>query len=514
MGDCRIRIVISKQLAPPAEQDVSISRVYSSDTTIREVVEATEVLFQLYTSNVSFLLWDTTLSPPKDITAWPMKDFPNLQGQKSKTLYSAGCFPSASWLALPPHLQPHQLKPAEYDDAQYNNPQELLSAKVTSKAAIQLNDKELASSNPLPSQIMQSVSKRFDHDPVTTDIDRAYELRRGRHESRRQIERERAAKLDQRIHSLEEKSNEKNKNVSDQVRRMLIKSRSTGAKSLKPQDRLYFECMVDGENVLSKDYRYFSPQDTFAKIASSFQRPKQSESKNSEVLVKRHDVYQRFPVAMRVYEAISQGFLTGRVDTIVVHWYRDDKAPAPSVIIYEKVATTEDVLMKDDTSYNIEVEEASAQDPQASHIQTDFQDDSILGELIQIVDMKANKGKKSKKKSGAAFKVRTMQMKSKAIGDTKRIPKVEDRFFLEAIVVDKNDTADGIFCFLAKKDPVERIVGIVAPGRTIDTDWEFLVPTEDPLKFKQVSDPLMSLEHAEERQILRCFGRIILRPRP
>jgi hypothetical protein len=513
MGDCRIRIVISKELITSTEQDVSISRVYSSDTTIREVVEEAELLLQLYTSNASFHLWDTTLSPPKDITAWPMKEFPELQGQKSKTLHSAGCFPSGSWLALPKNMKPHQFKATEYDDTQYNNQQAPVNEKGTNKPAIQFNDKELAFSKPLPSQVMQSVAKRFDNDQAT-NTGKANDLRRENQESRQKLERERAAKLDQRIQKLEEKSNEKNKKVSEQVRRMLIKSRSTGAKSLKVQDRLYFECMVDGESELAREYRYFSPQDTFAKIASSFARPKQSELKSNAVLVKRDAVYQRFPVAMRVYEAIAEGYLTGQLDIIVIRWYRDDEAPAHSVKLDEKETPMEDVEMEDVAIHPNEMEETMAQDLEIAPSETNLRDDKSLGELIQKLDTKLNKGKKPKKKSTAALKVRNMQIKSKAKGDAKRIPKVEDRFFLEVVMISKSNTAEGSFCFLAKKDPMERILQVVAASTTSATDWEFLVPTEDPFKFNIITDPLTSLKDAEERQILKCFDRIILCPRP
>jgi len=41
-----------------------------------------------------FILWDCTFHPPKDITSWPKKDFPDLQGFKSKTHHAAGMFPS------------------------------------------------------------------------------------------------------------------------------------------------------------------------------------------------------------------------------------------------------------------------------------------------------------------------------------------------------------------------------------------------------------------------------------
>ena len=106
---------------------------------------------------------------------------------------------------------------------------------------------------------------------------------------------------------------------------MLIKSRATGRESLKMQDRIYFECLVD-DGVLRKDYRFFSPQDTFAKIASSFT----TKARNTEILVKQSGMrttYRRLPVVMRLYEAISQGFLTDQVDTMIIRCFDDNLGP-------------------------------------------------------------------------------------------------------------------------------------------------------------------------------------------
>eukprot|EP00980_Cylindrotheca_fusiformis_P006705 scaffold1398_cov116-Cylindrotheca_fusiformis.AAC.22 len=512
MGDCLIRIVVSKQLVPTGEKDVSISRVYSSDTTIREVVEEADVLFQLYNSKAPFRLWDTTFSPPKDITSWPVKEFPDIQGQKSKTLHSAGFFPSGSWLALPPSVKPHEFKQTEYDDSQYNQREAIAGEQATGRRSVEFKDVALASSKPLPSQVMQSVVTRFDNDDVPINAEKAHELRRENHANRRKLEQERAAKLDQRIQNLEEKSNEKNKKVSEQVRRMLIKSRATGAKSLKQQDRLYFECLVDnGTDDLSKEYRFFSPQDTFAKIAMSFAPLKQSALKNEEILVKIDQMYQRFPAAMRVHEAISHGLLSSQINTIVIRWYGDDETPTETVKLNSNNEPSADREGEDPPTDESKMEGATTLNTDStSPANRTVRDDHVLGELIQKVDSKENSGKKPKKKSAAALKVRNMQIKSKAKGDVKRIPKVDDRFFLEVILVSKSNEADLRTCFLAKKDPVERLLSVVADGTSNVSEWEFMVPTDDQYKFNIIADISISLREAEERQILKNFGRIIL----
>lgn len=514
MGDCRIRIVIAKDLVSGAENDVSISRLYTSDTTVREVVESNEELFRLYQTNASFQLWDVTLSPPRDITSWPSEEFSELQGSKSKTLHSAGWFPSGSLLVLPPNVKPSEYKAAEYIDVQYNKQEALAPMETDSKPTIKLKDEALANSKPLPSQVMESVVKRFDNEPEAQNVADAHSLRRQNQEARKLLEKERAAKLDQRIQKLEEGSNEKNKKVSDQVRLMLIKSRATGMESLKQRDRLYFECMLDTNGLLTKEYRFFSPQDTFAKIASSFPSPSEPELRNSEVIVKRDEVYLRFPVSMRVYEAIADGYLSDKLNIIVIRWHSDDESPSPSIIVSkEEEAEPMDVSDLPVTNHDSSpVGEGSIVDEpanQPTHIGI-IQDDK-LGKILQDLDVTLNKGKKQKTSSAASLKVRCMQIKSKAKGDAKRVPKMEDRFFLEAVTVSRTGDVKSSYCFLSKKDKIERLLQVVATPTSNLTELEFLVATENENQFTVIDDTSIEFNLAEQRQLLKGFDRIILR---
>ena len=518
MGDCRIKIVISKDLLG-LDKDFNDTKIYSSDTTVREVVENNVQLFDLFQSNKPFYLWDCTVVP-KNITDWPLKEFPDLQGPKSKTLYSAGCFPSANWFALPVDMEPNEFKVAEYDDLQYNTKQQIMiSSGNEIQSKVQFKDATLASSKPLPSQVMASVAKRFDGDEQQPkDAGRAEIVRRENKERRRQLDKQRAAKLDQRIEKLEDQENGKNKKVSAQVKGMLVKSRATGAKTLKMSDRIYFQCLVDESDNLRKEYRYFSPQDTFAKIASTF--ASETGLKNREVLARNKTTdasrYNRLPATMRVYEAIAKGFISDKLETLLIRFYSDDEAA--TIGFLEVTAAEERNGMEVETD---ETKVGSTEEPMDTDMAsptTEERDpvqieDISLANMIRTMDAKQNKGKKLKKKSAAATKVRNMQIKSKAKGDSKRIPKVEDRFYLEVIMVSIDGVADSTFHFFSEKDTIERLLQLVAT-KSPTTDWVVLVPhSEEPSQFRRIEDLSIVLREAQERQILKCFDRIILQPR-
>ena len=219
MGDCRIRIVIAKSLLlsdeisriTAADQDggdgdqnvsssndtsVSFVYMYAADTTIREVTEGNFILRNIFFdsskeinandddggSRKLFTLWDCTYHPPKDITSWPKYDFPDLQGMKSKTLHTAGMFPSGTWIVVPKGITPNRLLSDNnaYVDIQYNNVinnnnnKNVGSSDGSEKAMkVEFQDPNLRSNNgnnndnnknnnpPLPSQVMESVINRF-----------------------------------------------------------------------------------------------------------------------------------------------------------------------------------------------------------------------------------------------------------------------------------------------------------------------------------------------------------------
>jgi hypothetical protein len=574
MGHCRIRIVIAKDLLSKERQkeiqilaekdkegDVILSetatamswvRIFSADTTVREVAEGTPDLWKLYIVNKSpsslledlpFQLWDCTIHPPTDITDWPTKTFLEVMGPKSKTLHDAGCFPSGTWMVLPRGVTPRKFNKTNYEDAQYNKMQQLKQQQGLASSAsgklVEFKDPSLAASKPLPSQVMASVTKRFEDEDVerAAQAQQARTIRLENQEQLRKRQQERVQKLDRRIQQLEDQSSEKNKKVSEQVRRMLVKSRATGDKRLKLQDRLYFECLLDrgsdndDDEALVREFRYFSPQDTFAKIASSFEGPgKQRGEMNLEVLVKRKvgdgstlEEYRRFPVAMRVYEATAEKFLTGdQVDTLIIRWFASDGGDAsPSILEVQedKPASipggSDDVEMADATVSKDTTPGDPKQEERVESVSSSIVDETMTL-AIRAMDEINNKGKKPKKASAAAIKVRNMQIKSKAKGDAKRIPKVEDRFFLEVIQLGSGGAgkASSSFQFLSNKDPLERIIQSVASSSNT-TDWDFFVPVSDgeSMTYRKISDTSIELADAAAKAILKPFDRLIMRPK-
>ena len=521
MGFCRMRVSISRQLVGE-ERDESrehdFTRTYAADTTIREVAEDVEPLWSLISSKAEIGLWDCTYHPPKDITDWPTKEYPDHLGPKSRTLHDAGCFPSGIWLVLPKGVHPSQASKTDYDDYQYNNQRSMQQSKIQAPKnapPISFTDSNLASSKPLPSQLMNSITKRFKTEEANEPSDKqAKLLRRQNQERQRQTEQERAQKLEFRIKKLEEESSKKNKSVSEQVRKMLVKSRATGNISLKMQDRIYFQCLLDDGTDIKMDYRYFSPQDTFAKIPSAFP----SLGNNSEVLIRRSSddqgrVHKRLPVTMRLYEAMAHSFLTDQVDTLVIRWFQDGDEPTSSILEEkEAAASANDVNMVDaEVAVSDEKTDASALHVVKRPMEGGAQvEDEELTEAIRIMDEENSKGKKPKKKSTASDKVRNMQIKSKAKGDAKRVPKMENRFFLEVVLV-QGGTAILSYQFLAKTDSIERLLQNISSS-TASSDYDFLVPSsQSDNSYNRIEETTMKLEDAAANNVLKCFDRILLR---
>jgi hypothetical protein len=577
MGVCRIKIVVAKSLFPPPEDDATLSSskiatlsfvaLYSSDTTIREVLQENVVVWDVITQNNNnspleeyCRLWDCTTYPCVDITPWPVTDFPDLQGPKSKTLFSAGWFPSGTILIIPHHLSPNQFSELpDYEDMQYKNRSDTNIATTTNNVKLEFQDPVLRhhanswNNQLLPSHVVASVVHRFDNDHDTTQSNvndseiqaRLLQQKQQQHkrEQQRQKEKDRAAKLEARIKRLEEEqqqvANEKNKTVSEQVWRMLVKSRATGDRNLKMMDRLYFHCVVlrDDNDMVAKEYRYFSPQDTFAKIAGTFTTNLGNDVR-CEVLCrqtinscnirdiateKNQVVYRRFPVAMRVYEAVARGYLTEPshgVETIVIRIHSDWEDLTPCVLDYIQEEESDRARKRSDDDAMVLIPESfqngssqhndvtTAQDPTS-----DFED-SDLAHVIKTLDNRNDDRKQNiKKLSTATIKVKQMKIKSKAKGDTKRISNMQDRFFIELVVVSKNDgLATSAYYFLGKTDPLERILQFCYNGDCkSQVGWDFLVPTDNENCFRHITNTSMTTHAIEDQGILKSFGRLILR---
>jgi hypothetical protein len=447
MGDCRLRILVSKSLLEKEDSSnkskscstelhgyASFSKAYSADTAIREVVQddhglvvgasATNVSSSTNTSTTTTILsllqdghaklWDCSKHPPQDITTWPLSLYSEISGSKSKTLYDVGWYPSGSLQVLPSDIECPSVASADaYDDVQYNTKSSSSTAPgvaTADESSLNTNKrvrvvvqqtsstgKDDNNTHPqlLPSQLLQSVTHRFDGDDTVRSDHAASEaaslLRQQNKLAARQKELQRHQRLEARIRKLQLQQQEstgiknKNKAVSDQVRCMLIKSRATGRANLEQQDRVYLHCLIDdctttttntynsnsttGQEedddlpLLQEEYLYFSRQDTVGSVvtklgskasisSTAVQQHAGSSNTDAELLVltktlnnKKDDsavddagvvvggggLYQRLPVLMRLYEGMSLGYLRP-VDEVVLRIYDPSKEDASTSI--------------------------------------------------------------------------------------------------------------------------------------------------------------------------------------
>jgi hypothetical protein len=591
MGDCRIRLLIARHLlfsetpsaAPAAANDnqqhqqqkssewhVLLNKIFTADTTVREVCEdpdCRDTLLPLLEQSKGkqdndssrILLWDCTVHPPKDITDWPVDKFSDVKGLKSKTLFDAGWFPSGTLrVSLQrdgvPSIPSSSLQ--YYDDHQYNLPQTAVQSKEKSAPAVQLVAPG-TNSSMLPSQVLDSVTKRFDDDKDTTTSEASsLRMRRQNQKIQEQKEQQRFQKLEARIRRLDQQSSNKSnkgKPVSDQVRRMLVKSRATGADTLKQRDRVYFHIVVDygvqeeEEQDIDggEEFRYFSIQDTVARILSNFSNKRPSEAM-AEFLVKRQQapgddrdgnsspeevVYRRLPGAMRVYEAIEQKYLEPEVNNIVIRWYYPSTEESTTSILEEKSRGDLKSDNGGNSSPNIDQPPMSPSPPTHDNdkarpeIATDhsYLENEHLTNLIQAMDdEEQKKSKKKKGKSSTSSKVRQMLMKSKSKGDAKRL-KMEERFYFELITVvtGGKSSCESQLAYLGRKDRLGRILrDCVKAEKVSDADVELLVPLlqensgvsagRSNNKFKRLTNLSMTFQEAEMGNLFQPFDRIVV----
>lgn len=545
MGDCRIRILISKELVANNSNDDTnqwqplLNQVFSSDTTVREVCDASPQLINLLQQKETSdaCLWDCTKHPPKDITDWPLDKYTQIQGLQSLTLWDAGWFPSGS-LKVSPRSQGIPIS-AQSEDAQYN-----LSESVEKGSAQSVQLVGGGSTKMAPSQVLHSVTQRFGDE--MNENESALQERRTNAQAKKRTEQERFRKLEARIQKLEanDKKKKSNKPVSDQVRKMLLKSRATGKSSLKAQDRVYFHIIIidagDEAEGSKEEFRYFSIQDTVGKgILGQFTTPKSGQQ--AELLVKQQQstegedaVYRRLPNAMRVYEAIEKKFLEPEANKVVIRWYSPDKEEPTTDVVEGSVESNqqvEDVEMKDSSTGQDATTEAaptatataaaavSTEDATMEEARAPTADDgdgttlvdASLAALIQRKDEEEQK-KSKKKSSKTSAKVKQMLIKSKAKGDAKRLKKMEDRFFFELVVINKDSTCEGISpCFLGRKDPLGRVTRDCC-AKAAEGEVELLVPMDGgENKFQRLVDTTMTLQAAETAKLLQPFDRLVVR---
>ena len=562
MGDSRIRILIASNLLPPSSSandnngtntkkwQETLNKLFSSDTTIREVCNDLDVVMSLLKrGDVS--LWDCTVHPPQDITDWPLQTYKDLQGLQSKTLFDAGWFPSGTLrLSLKSEGAPTATSSSlQNDEAQYNQRSDVATGS-NAEGALQLVGNNVPAASLLPSQVLESVTHRFDRDNQTESeqmesAQNALQERRQNKQARAAREQERFQKLEAHIQRLGKQSQTKNKPVSDQVRRMLIKSRATGSKSLKQQDRVYFHIVLSSGDDADNDttigsskeaFCYFSRQDTVGGgILFKFQHKSSTTGpRQPELLVRRATddetiVYRRLPTVMRVYEAIQNQYLEPEVNNVVIRWY-DPALEEPTTSVLDDKESSVANETNDDVVMSEVVDNQPISDPQPDGTPTavalETSDDSIIEDADLVAILKQHdedeqkRSKKKSSKSSTSVKVRQMLMKSKAKGDAKRL-KMEERFFFEIVTLVMDSSNGSSSCetslvYLGKKDPLDRILrdcvkpSLSANKNTTDGDFELLVPGTSN-KFQRLSNLTMTFQEAESAKLFEPFERLVLR---
>jgi hypothetical protein len=490
-----MKIVVSKKIYA-SHADETTTKQYASDATIRDVRDDMLTCTSL-PSGIS--VWDCTLHPPKNITNWLFEEFPEKMGPKSKTLFDAGCFPSAVWQVLPEGDAPATRSVME--DHQYN--QTSISSTVFSPtfAASKVELVDQPKGGLKPSEVLHQVTQRFEGDDDNSS-DAARVARRKQKQERRAKEMARHSKLEARIKKLGAIKS----GTSEQVRKMLLKSRCTGAKSLKMPDRVYLQVAHFKGEAVTEDFRYFSRQDTVARVVQNLSDAKPPQE--AELLVpSSSQTYRRLPLTLRLHEGIEKGWLQD-ADTVIVRYFTPPEQEATTSILEEDTTEAEDVVMAEavkelkdsEPPVVLQSNEISPASPATVATKLSRELTARFASAIATID------KKSKaKKSSSAQRVRQMMMKSKSKGDAKRTPKMEDRFFVEVILLEGSDSSapTSDFVFMAKTDSLDRLLKEHIKADRI----AYAIKGEN--EFFELSTG-STLQELEDANMLYCFDRIVV----
>jgi len=488
MNQCRLKILVSEEVMGASGNDDGLVgksafvKQYDADATLRHVRDDF-----IDTIKGSFSIWDCTLHPPKDISDWLFEKWPNRSGPRAKTLFSAGCFPSALWQVTPKGVEPYLRSAAE--DSQYNQRTSIREDTVlTSK--VELLDQPM---NVKPSQVLNHVKERFGDDRVEEETVEAILARKSNLRERKLKEESYHAGLEERIRNLDGIKG----NTSKKVKKMLIKSRCTGIKSLKMQDRVYLHIGVVGKGYAKEHFRYFSRQDTVARLIQTLSE-NNDPSQEVEVLVSvSPKTYRSMPLLFRLYEAIEKNVLE-EVDSIVLRYFTPPNEH-PTTSIFEDISAA--TITTGTDTHNDDITSTNHQEG----ILSDGGHMSILPkDLVQkFNDAIATIDKKSKTKRSTTVKVREMMMKSKSKGDTKRTKKLEDRFFVEFIVLNMQGDVSSSYVFMSKTDTVRRLL----EEHMQESCAAYAINGESI--YVEVSHESV-LQELQRDDVLNCFGRLLI----
>lgn len=546
MGDCRIIIFCHVELLDVQETNntksragrrliESYSELLASDTTVRECLSkvhhllppkadvvgkiepqpSTDIWSLLQNNHHAVSIWDCTAFPPHDITEKCC-----VKGEMT-TLHSAGWFPSGTLQVLPFASEPIMASSDAYQDVQYN----LHDVVGTSGVQVATTAK---TKMMLPSQLLQSAAKRHSSEDQQAEAQQAerksLQLRREANLEKRKREAERAERLDRRIQQLREKESK----TSVQVSKMLIQSRAKGRPNLRHEDRIYLQCLTEGDEEDYK-YHYFSLYESVGRALEQLEKLSGINTDGNgriEFLVRNAaGEYRRLPSTLIFQHAVRSGFLTGQLDSVVLRIKSPDEESTP--IVNEDTMDSGEALETgsigvDGIQSLVESDSLTAQEeeskqssmpstqpsPTADQRNDDREcDDPEFLACVAKVKFEA--------KSPAALKVRQMKMKSKAKGDAKRIRSITDRFFFELITVyarrEKCDraTVEGFF-FVGRNDTIVRFL---RTRGTLPSTWE-LFALGDKQKLALIlsskdESSSTSWQQAEALNKISCFDQVV-----
>lgn len=262
---------------------------FSADSTLREVMDYIMVQHLLVVTISECKFFDCTTYPPKALIIDARND--QLIGPNSITLQSLGWFPSGTIVVT--HLKDHSahhtiLNVSKLSTLELGTFQDATSVD-DGRACQNLNITTTKVPKVLPSQILSGVAQRF---PCQGDDE---QKQRATIHLRNQKKKEEAVqnqlKQNQKLLTMiqqvedkkgdKEKGNSKQTNITSQVRKMLIKSRSIGDNAnLRQEDKFFLEVIVitqwedsleNSSSTIASDsmYCFFSHMDTVGKVASS-----------------------------------------------------------------------------------------------------------------------------------------------------------------------------------------------------------------------------------------------------
>ena len=405
-----------------------------SDSTLRELMDSMKLStthFQTTDNSDPLVLYDCTLYPPKDFTE-KVQEYSETAGPKSITIEALGWFPSAKLVIFPKNDEDAR----EYlnstihtdEDFEYNIPSShSLRYKTTGV-------------KPKPSEIFQAVENRL---IAHEENGRYFAVQDGSNVKKR-TEEERRAKINERVKRLE--CIKKHDKVSNQVKKMLIKSSAIGDKKIRVEDRFYLEIVLVDERYPStehdkSEYCFFSLSKTIGHvIASQTNGLDIARNHMAELLIVLEDatsgtVLRRLPTTMHLYAAKSKCIMK-EFDQVIVRIYDTTESTATKTI---------DIIKSD-------------QKKDINNCSDKMSDGSMNKEqeiLKAIHDLDSNA-----KPKAVSMKVHQLLVKGKAKGDKKI--RANDRFYFEkiSIVRDLKLEAKSEFVFVDRGECIAHVLPI------------------------------------------------------